>query len=241
MNTRIVVHSGLNRDVAGQPTARDWRFPALCAALLLVGVGCGDDAPTSSIPPTGTAQADPLKRPSAPQQNALIGLTWQQVTVGNGRFTVEMPAAPIPVSRTVDGSHGPIKFLIHKAQIGGVFLNFNLISYPEAAVKANGGGTTFLKKLAAGMLLQKQGSQQEFLNNLEEEGRPAIEHKYRYPAGRTSIGTQYDAGYSIHRMYLVGDQVCWVFADVVGRYAAAEADDVQAEIDRFFGSVTIDD
>jgi hypothetical protein len=184
--------------------------------------------------------SSPLGQASAADREPSTGArAWHAVTAEKGRFRVMMPLEPVVTRKTSDTSQGPVQFLSHKASAGGVFWNFLLVEYPEAIIEANPDAVAFLNRIAEGNLRQKVGSRQESLRTLDEAGHPAIEQKFRYPAGRNSLG-QYSSGYAIHRLYRVGRHICWLFVDISD--AARETNPAQIEADtaRFFGSLGID-
>lgn len=227
---------------------------AACCLLALAGCGLQPPAPKPDARPSdtpGPATTSEISQPAAapvamqpagaPPIAAQPVDNWHDVVVDNGRITIRMPTVPTPVQQSLNRESGTIHFLAHKSQAGGVFFNLNLVTYPETMMAANGGGTAFLAKIGEGNMVQKAGSSQEALTVIEDAGVPAIEHIYRYPAGTNSAGYQYAPGYAVHRMYLLGNQVCWAFVDVVDSYAESNRETVETEVQRFFDSLEIRD
>jgi|GEM_PF-5334547 len=97
-----------------------------------------------------------------------------------------------------------------------------------------------LERLANSLLVSKPGSAKETLRDLPEEGRPAIEYVYRFPAGRTAGGLSYPGGYSTQRLRMLENRVIWQFVDILDEYASAIQSKVDTEIGQFFASLTID-
>lgn len=167
--------------------------------------------------------------------------SWHTLTVENGRLRVTMPGPPTVEQRVVQSRYGPVVFKSHKVAEGGVFWNLMVVTYPPAAVGANADALAFLKQLAEGSEKQKTGAQRDYLRELEGSDYWSIEHRFRYPSGNTAEGRTYPAGFALHRHYLVDTSDCWLFVDISDSAYQANAEQIDAQVNRFFASLEIVD
>jgi hypothetical protein len=173
-----------------------------------------------------------------PGVNGIQNQAWHEVSIEKGKVKVSMPGAPVFSKQTVRGASGPIVSLIHKVQMGSMAFNFSFVTYKDAAIKTQGGESPFLENLATTMMIQRPGSQQDSLDSLEGVGCPAVEQKYHFPAGPSSSGGMYGAGYGRQRLYLRGNQLCWLLVEVPGS-SEDDREKEETDIRRFFDSLTI--
>ena len=129
-------------------------------------------------------------------------------------------------------------FVVYKYAARGRFWNLNVVTYPAELIEASTDKIAFLTRIGSGMMRGKAGSEQLSLTTLKESAYPAIRLEYRYPSGKNSAG-EYGSGQATHELYLIGNQVCWAFVDVLDVAREVENDKVTAQIKHFFASLVL--
>lgn len=163
---------------------------------------------------------------------------WQTITAMEGRVSIQLPGKATKAEQVSQIAEGPVTFVVYKYAARGRFWNLNVVTYPAELIEASTDKVAFLTRIGNGVMRGKAGSEQISLATLKKSSYPAIRLEYRYPLGKNSAG-EYGSGQATHELYLIGNQVCWAFVDVLDVAREAENDKVTAEIKRFFASLVL--
>ncbi|GAA5507415.1 SHD1 domain-containing protein [Novipirellula caenicola] len=163
---------------------------------------------------------------------------WHTVTAIDGRVRIQLPGKPTRTDQVTPISQGSVTFEIYKVSARGRFWNFHVITYPAAVIDAATDKIEFIARIGNATMRSKSGSESISLTPIKDSAYPAVRLEYRYPPGKNSAG-EYGGGQAMHELYLIENQVVWVFVDVLNAAREVENDKVTAEIKRFFASLVI--
>ena len=163
---------------------------------------------------------------------------WQTITALEGRVSIQLPGKPISAEQVSQIEEGPVTFVVNKYSSRGRFWNFQVVTYPAALIEAVPDRIEFLQQIGAGTMRGKVGSEQISAKTMKDSAYPAVRLEYRYPPGKNSAG-QYGGGQAFHELYLIGNQLCWAYVDVLDVAREVENGKVTAELKHFFASLVI--
>ena len=164
---------------------------------------------------------------------------WLSVVLCEGQVKAYFPDAPRAESLDVETAQGNVHFQSRKSMVDGIFFNARAITFPQSVIDAKEDKRAFLIQLAKNAETAKPGATRVYLRSFEESAVPAVEHRFRYPAGSTGAGQQYAPGFSIYRTWLLDDTVFSLFVDVVQSAYDSEPAVLDQRIDKFFSTAKV--
>ncbi|WP_372723409.1 SHD1 domain-containing protein [Novipirellula sp.] len=207
---------------------------AALAARDNIKTAARDKIETAMRDKNGTAASVSNDKDSAAKPNG----DWHTVTAIDGRVRIQLPGKPTRTDQVTPISQGSVTFEIYKVSARGRFWNFYVITYPAAVIDAATDKIEFIARIGNATMRSKAGSESISLTPIEDSAYPAVRLEYRYPPGKNTAG-EYGGGQAMHELYLIENQVVWVFVDVLDAAREVENDKVTAEIKRFFASFVI--
>lgn len=164
---------------------------------------------------------------------------WHPVVLADGRFRVRFPGAPESEDAQIDSPDGQVAVWGRKYHIDGMFFKALVLQFPAATIEAKPDKLAFVEQSSATWERAKTGAVREMMQTIADASVPAMEHRFSYPAGIQASGQSIQAGFAIHRSWLIENALATAFVDVLQSTYEANPELVNQRLDAFFEQIEI--